>query len=272
MATKYQPGHYPVWNQTTVSDVAVEKELTFESDMRVSVTNETTDWFGPLSTKVIGEFAVPVPSIMSRSPDQKPQLFNLLNEEGRFVGQILANFYLKEFIRDPKTRKIKDWKDDRIGKVRDEFEAILRHRYTVNIELALFGVRALAKHAVKPRVTVRLTNDHEGAQTKVIKLSDEWDEGEEPPPTRNPNVGKIVRFEKVALPWEPLCWPYIEVQIDDEVTDKAFLGMAFEGCEECFTTIALIEHAGEDLLSNRERTYAEAQLRRGQDRLALVQN
>jgi len=27
------------------------------------------------------------------------------------MGQILGNFYLKAFYRDPKTRKQKDWKD-----------------------------------------------------------------------------------------------------------------------------------------------------------------
>ena len=78
--TGYKPGRYPVWDHFEVKDVSIQKELTFESDMRVILQNQEKELFGGLSNVVIGEFAVPVQSIMKHS--EKPQFFNVLNEEG----------------------------------------------------------------------------------------------------------------------------------------------------------------------------------------------
>jgi len=78
--TSYQKGRYPVWNEFRVEDVLIEKELMFESDMRVTLQNQKTSFFGSLSNQIIGEFAVPVQSIMKHS--EKPQFFNVLNANG----------------------------------------------------------------------------------------------------------------------------------------------------------------------------------------------
>lgn len=32
----------------------------------------------------------------------KPQFFNIINEEGMFVGQVLANFFIKYYEKDPR--------------------------------------------------------------------------------------------------------------------------------------------------------------------------
>lgn len=55
--------------------VEIQNELTFESDMRVTVQNkEKAGIFskGEFCNKIIGEFVVPVQSIMTRSKNQKP--------------------------------------------------------------------------------------------------------------------------------------------------------------------------------------------------------
>ena len=51
--------------------------------MRVSLVNETEGLFCGVDTNVIGEFAVPVASIMIHS--ERPQFFNLLNEDGKSI-------------------------------------------------------------------------------------------------------------------------------------------------------------------------------------------
>lgn len=58
--------------------------------------------------------------------------------------------------------------------------------------------------------------------------------------TSNPNFGDLVVFEEVNLPREPLCWPYIEIQVRDQIKDDF---LAFGGCEDCFTTLSLLEFA-----------------------------
>jgi len=87
--------------------------------------------------------------------------------------------------------------------------------------------------------------------------------------TANPNFGEFARFRNVQLAKEPLCWPYIEILVDDAIRDGALFG--FSGCEDCFTTISLVTFA-KDIVSGHDLMYAEAQLHRNQDRLMMVQN
>lgn len=70
--------------------------------MRVSLMNSSRGFFGE-KIEVIGEFAVPVQSIMTRS--KRPQFFNLLNEDGQFMGQLLCNFFLEVHERDVKQER-----------------------------------------------------------------------------------------------------------------------------------------------------------------------
>ena len=43
-------------------------------------------------------------------------------------------------------------------KIREEFLETFEHKFTVDIDMALFGIRNLIKKAIKPRVKIRLTD------------------------------------------------------------------------------------------------------------------
>ena len=103
---------------------------------------------------------------------EKPQFFNVLNEEGQFMGQILCNFYLGIFERDPKTRRNKNYKDPKVARVEELFKSRTEEAYKVNIEMAIFGIRNLIKRAVKPRVKIGLTNDPDNF--REIKIDADW--------------------------------------------------------------------------------------------------
>ena len=75
------------------------------------------------------------------------------------MGQILCNFYLGIFLRDPKTRKIKNYIDPEITRMESLFKMTTEISHEVNIDIAIFGVRNLMNKAVKPKMTIRLTND-----------------------------------------------------------------------------------------------------------------
>ena len=77
------------------------------------------------------------------------------------MGQVLCNFYLGIFVRDPKTRKIKNYVDPEIIRMESLFKSTIETSFEVNIDVAIFGVRNLINKAVKPKMTVRLTNDRE---------------------------------------------------------------------------------------------------------------
>ena len=270
LETAHKQGHYPTWNKCAVKDVSLELELAFEADMRITVQNEKKGWFGGLANQVIGEFCVPVQSIMTHS--EKPQFFNLINEEGTFMGSLLANFYLKVFVRDPKARKQKDYVDPAIGEMKDRFTAATREAYRVNIKFALFGVRNLISKAKVPKVSVRLTDRlfDKDSEDQVYGIHEGWQDENAIEETANPNIGQIIEFKDVALANEPLCWPYLQVRISDESKTQALISSLASGCEACFTTISLIEYA-EDLIGEYDAKYAQLQLTRNQGQLLMVQ-
>jgi hypothetical protein len=63
----------------------------------------------------------------------------------------------------------------------------------------------------------------------------------------------MVEFKNVKLAYEPLFWPFIEVKIEDLSKKEAFL--FGDGCEECFSTISIIEY-GKDLMNEVDVIYA----------------
>ena len=73
-----------------------------------------------------------------------------MNEEGKLVGQILANFYLKKYVRDPATRKIKNYIDPIMKATLAEFSDPTQTADEVNIKFAIFGIRNLCSNAVLP--------------------------------------------------------------------------------------------------------------------------
>ena len=128
------------------------------------------------------------------------------------MGQILCNFYLGIFERDPKTRKIKNYKDPRIERIEKIFRSTTELKEEkVNIEIAIFGIRNLIRKAVKPRMKIRLTNDESEKNAREIMIDADWQALISCEETSNPNFGIILRFEEVELARDPLCWPYIEI-------------------------------------------------------------
>lgn len=105
------------------------------------------------------------------------------------MGQILANFYLKLFVRDPKTRKIKGYKDPAHLALIDEFNSVTEHTHTVDIDISLFGIRNLIKEAINPRITVRLSNNIKDYRT--IEMNKDWQRTMDLAKTCNPNFGSL---------------------------------------------------------------------------------
>ena len=82
LCTKNEEGHYPVWNCVGSEMVNLDREINFESDLKVEVINKKKRDYYALSNKPIGTFLVPLESI-TRQVD-KPQFFNVINYEGQF--------------------------------------------------------------------------------------------------------------------------------------------------------------------------------------------
>lgn len=152
-------GRYPVWKYFSADEIVqLEKELVFEPDMRVTLYNRKTKLFGGLANIVIGEFTIPVESMTTYC--EKPQFFNILNEEGQFMGQILANFHLAIYNKNQKKRKLlgKNYVDEPHEEMRKNFLDSMVDSYTVNIAIGIFGIRNLRFKARKPKITVYLSN------------------------------------------------------------------------------------------------------------------
>lgn len=91
-------------------------------------------------------------------------------------------------------------------------------------------------------------------------MSEEWKESSYlglDGSTCNPNFGQIITFPSVSLAYEPLFWPYIEVRVVDEEKEKALIKKFAGGCEDCFTTISLVDYA-HDLMDEVDLLYAKA--------------
>ena len=82
LCTDYVEGRYPVWNKCDAVDVKLFEDLTFEADMRVILRNQENKFFGGVSDKIIGELAVPLKSLTKKDMCDRPQFFNIINEEG----------------------------------------------------------------------------------------------------------------------------------------------------------------------------------------------
>jgi len=96
-------------------------------------------------------------------------------------------------------------------------------------------------------------------QSEVITMAhdEEWLEVQNYTKTKNPNFGQIIEFKNVKLAKEPLFWPFLLVRIADKEKESLF----GDGCEECFTTISLIEYA-KDFINEIDMLYAKAQIGR----------
>lgn len=183
----------------------------------------------------------------------------------------MANFLLKIFVRDPKTRKIKGYKDPAIDELKARFTRATEEAWRVDIKFSILGVRNLILKAKKPQLIVRLTNDESSKQ--IIDIDQTWAESMDREgkglQVHSPNFARIVTFNDVILYEEPLFWPYIQIQMKDKAKEEAFISAFAAGCEESFTTISLVDFA-KDLLSEYDIIYAKAQISRNQDRLLMV--
>ena len=54
--TKPAKGRYPVWNQFGTQKVELERELLFEADMKITLKNRKSKFFGGFSNLEIGSF------------------------------------------------------------------------------------------------------------------------------------------------------------------------------------------------------------------------
>lgn len=132
----------------------------------------------------------------------------------------------------------------------------------------MLGIRNLIFPSRHPVLEIRLTNDPEKVET--IELLREWAENLDFKDIYNPNLGTISIFENIKLPHEPLCWPFLELKVYDRNKKDAFIEAFAGGCEDCFTTISLIDYA-EEILPQGDFIYARAQLQRNQDQLVMLQ-
>ena len=87
----------------------------------------------------------------------RPQFFNIINEEEQFVGSILANFFLKHYPKNLKKKKEKV--DEKHREIIDKFKNILKPRTKVDLKVSLFGLRNLINAAIKPEITIGLSDD-----------------------------------------------------------------------------------------------------------------
>lgn len=73
------------------------------------------------------------------------------------MGSILANFFLKHYPKNLKKKKEKV--DGKHEEIVSKFKSILRPRTKVDLKFSLFGLRNLINAAIKPEITIGLTDD-----------------------------------------------------------------------------------------------------------------
>ena len=265
--SKVGEGRYPLWRMDGFKEIQMERELGLESDMKLSVFNKDGS-----SEFLIGECSVPVDKSLTNLCD-RPQFFNMINEEGMFVGQVLANFHLKHFLVDPR-KPIKQQSIEENPEhieIKNHFEEALQLMdYPVQISFSLVGIRNLVKPAIKPVVKIRLTNAEKG-DFHVFKMEAKEDGRDASFHEHSPNFGDVKYFKEVKLPKEPLAWPFLEICVYDETDERNALTLVKKGCETCYTTICLIPYADDTILDPISLKYAMLQLQRNQDQLSYVQ-
>lgn len=261
MPTQFFPGRYPTWNLFERRDVQLP-DLTFAPDLRVTLQNQKKGAFGATSNLMIGEFAIPMVSLLKRN--SKPQFFNFISPEGRFVGQVLCNFWLKES-EPPNKRKKSEYLKNLWIDTAEEFKEGLKPLCNVKINVSVLGIRNLLNKANQPCLKVKMTDGkHEESIEIDDKLKDFMGDQLEDR-TWNPTFSKLVEFENVELVWEPLFWPYITVQLVDKAREDALIKAFVPGCEQCFTTISLLDYANDEIIPELDLLYARMQLSRNQD-------
>ena len=141
-----------------------------------------------------------------------------MNENGQFIGQILANFYLKFYPKDPKNKNKKDFQEPEHLRLVKQFKKIIKvEHHDINLSVSLLGIRNLIKKGNNPQITLKLTNND--LEENIIKIpSDEElkEKAENPMPgnngpiaTNNPTFQKKVTFKNINLTAEPLLWPFL---------------------------------------------------------------
>ena len=74
------------------------------------------------------------------------------------MGQILANFYLENYPKDPKMRGVKEIPEHvEFMKKLKKIDSVKYPNCT--IQFSLLGIRNLIRKAEKPMITFQLTND-----------------------------------------------------------------------------------------------------------------
>ena len=184
----------------------------------------------------------------------------------------MANFHVRYYPKDPKSKRMKGHLGDpEHEKTQEAFEKPRRIAYEdVSLSFSVFGLRNLRKEAIKPFVEVRLTNG-DGVRDPDTELKN-WDPDAaenamnvdihkgRPDPTCNPTFGQTVTISGIQLAAEPLLWPFLHVKIYEEPKRGVdhLVALLKGGCEECYTTVSLVDYAGPLGLSAKDIAYAKA--------------
>jgi len=84
----------------------------------------------------------------------RPQYFNLINEEEQFVGSILCNFLVKYYPKDMKKKFEKVDEKIEHKELVKKFKAITKEFIDekINISLSVFGLRNLLFECYEPEI------------------------------------------------------------------------------------------------------------------------
>ena len=127
-------------------------------------------------------------------------------------------------------------------------------------------------------MSIWITNQDKESETQVIMVDESWfkqmSDSMPEAKTTCPNFGKIITIKDIILTKEPLFWPYLTVQIIDLAKQDALVSGWAAGCEQCFTTISLIDYIDpkDEILEEKDIYFARAQLMRNQEALCIVQD
>lgn len=94
------PGRFPLWKWNAKAKlIMLNSNISFASDMRVILKRKAEQsYFGNVKDPPIGQFLVPVESIMTLHT--LPQYYNVIDPEGNIKGKILARFFLLKKTQD----------------------------------------------------------------------------------------------------------------------------------------------------------------------------
>ena len=122
--TQSLPGRYPQWKETGYKEVVLQKEVAFQTDMKITLYNLVVKKGGIFkkdkNDEILGEFCIVVNSLKTFC--DQPQYYNVCNLDGQFIGQILANFYIEHFEKKNDSKQAKNPVDEKTYIIMEKFK------------------------------------------------------------------------------------------------------------------------------------------------------